>query len=314
MATPTKKKRRPPPRSTPAPPATTSIPLHRQRWLPWTVLVVAVISIGITAVIVQRNANKPPPAPAQGLPHTPDYHSLMVSPANPQQILLGTHLGIYGSSDGGRVWHFQSLAGKDAMNLARPGGSTVWMAGHGVMARSTDGGKTWQSVRPPGLPSYDVHGFAASPSDGTLYAAVNGRGLYRSTNGGASFSQVSSDVGGSVMALAVRPDGSLLAGDMGQGLLASQDGGKSWTRVLNAQLIGLAINPNDPKRVLATGPGILLSTDGGKTWRQALKLDQGAGPVAWAPSDPKLAYVVGLDRTFYRSTDGGLTWQPVGGR
>ena len=229
MATPTKKKRRPPPQSTPAPPATTSIPLHRQRWLPWTVLVVAVISIGITAVIVQRNANKPPAAPAQGLPHTPDYHSLMVSPANPQQILLGTHLGIYGSSDGGRVWHFQSLAGKDAMNLARPGGSTVWMAGHGVMARSTDGGK-------------------------------------------------------------------------------------SWTRVLNAQLIGLAINPNDPKRVLATGPGILLSTDGGKTWRQALKLDQGAGPVAWAPSDPKLAYVVGLDRTFYRSTDGGLTWQPVGGR
>src|SRR5207244_12812092 len=67
-----------------------------------------------------------------------------------------------------------------------------------------------QSVRPPGLPGYDVHGFAASPSDGTLYAAVNGRGLYRSTNGGASFSEVSHNVGGSVMALAVRPDGSVL--------------------------------------------------------------------------------------------------------
>src|SRR5207237_3970112 len=129
------------------------IPLHRQRWLPWVVLGVAVIAVATTAVIVQRNANKPPPAPAHGLPHTPDYHSLMVSRTNPEQILLGTHLGIYSSSDGGRIWHFQSLAGKDAMNLARPSGSTLWMAGHNVMSRSTDGGKTWQSVRRTGLQS-----------------------------------------------------------------------------------------------------------------------------------------------------------------
>src|SRR5205814_5492703 len=148
----------------------------------------------------------------------------MAARTNPQQILLGTHLGIYASSDGGRVWRFQSLAGKDAMNFARPGGSTVWMAGHNVMSRSTDGGKTWQSVRPPGLPGYDVHGFAASPTDGTLYAAVKGRGLYRSTNGGASFSEVSKNVGGSVMALAVRSDGSILVGDKRQGLLSSHDG------------------------------------------------------------------------------------------
>src|SRR2546422_5597396 len=247
MATSTKKKRRPQHSPPPAPHTKAAIPLHRQRWLPWAVLGMAAIAVGITAVIVQRNANKPPPAPAEGLPHTPDYHSLMVSPTNPRQILLGTHLGIYSSSDGGRVWRFQSLAGKDAMNLARPGGSTVWMAGHQVMGRSTDGGKTWQSVRPAGLPGYDVHGFAASPSDGTLYAAVNGHGLYRSTNGGTSFSEVSKDVGGSVMALGVRPDGAVLAGDMRQGLLASRDGGKSWTRLLNAPLMGLAINPSDPK-------------------------------------------------------------------
>src|SRR2546422_6132149 len=186
MATSTKKKRRPQHSPPPAPHTKAAIPLHWQRWLPWAVLGVALIAVGITAVIVQRNANKPPPAPAEGLPHTPDYHSLMVSPTNPRQILLGTHLGIYSSSDGGRVWHFQTLAGKDAMNLARPGGSTVWMAGHEVMARSPDGGKTWKSVRPRGLPDYDVHGFAASPSGGTLHSALDRRGLYRSTNGGAA--------------------------------------------------------------------------------------------------------------------------------
>ena len=305
MATSTKKKRRPR-HSAPVPQT-----VHRQRWLPWAVLGVAVVAVGATAVIVQRNANKPAPAPAQGLPHTPDYHSLMVSRTNPQQILLGTHLGIYASSDGGRVWRFQSLAGKDAMNFARPGGSTVWMAGHNVMSRSTDGGKTWQSVRPPRLPSYDVHGFASSPDGTTLYAAVNGRGLYRSTDGGSSFQVVSKEVGGAVFGLAVRPDGSLLAADLRQGLLESRDGGTHWTRLLRTQVIGLAVNPRDARRIIAAGPGILLSRDGGHTWRQTLQLAQGAGPVAWAPSNPRIAYVVGFDRSFYRTTNGGLTWSRV---
>ncbi len=309
MATSTKKKRWPQPSS--ARHVTAPVPLYRSRWAPWAVGLVALV-LAVAVTISQRNANKPPAAPAQGLPDTPDYHSLMVSSTDPQHILLGTHVGIYASSDGGQVWHFQSLSGKDAMNLARPGGATVWMAGHQVMAKSTDGGKNWQSVRPTGLPSYDVHGLAASPHGGPLYAAVAGRGLFRSTNGGISFSLVSADVGGSVMALAIRPDGSIWAGDMQQGLLASRNGGKSWTPLLNARLMGLAVNPHDPQRIIATGPGILLSTDGGMSWRRTLNLAQGAGPVAWAPSEKELAYVVGYDRNLYRSRDGGITWHPVG--
>lgn len=307
----TKKKRRayaPPVKSSPT--RAESVPLHKRVSLTWIVLALVVAALSV-AGLVRRNQNKPAAAPAQGLPHSPDYHSLMVSPADPRRILLGTHVGIYSSTDGGRVWHFQSLAGKDAMNLARPGGATVWMAGHQVMARSTDGGKSWESLRPAGLPGYDVHGFATSPDGTSLYAAVNGRGLYRSTNGGSSFALVSSDVGGAVFSLAVRRNGTILAGDLQRGLLESRDGGKSWKRLLNTQLVGLAINPRDPQRIIATGPGVLLSINGGRTWRQVLKLGQGAGPVAWAPSDPKRAYVVGFDRTFYRSNDGGLTWQPV---
>jgi hypothetical protein len=97
-----------------------------------------------------------------------------------------------------------------------------------------------------------------------------------------------------------------------RGLLLSRDGGRSWRLVLRAQLMGLALNPADPERVLAAGPGVLLSTDGGRHWRQPLKIEQGAGPVAWAPSNPKVAYTVGFDRTFYRSSDGGETWSAVG--
>lgn len=311
MATGTRKKRPAVPRPVQAPAVRKdAAPLLRRRWFKWVALAVSVIAIGVTAAVLRGNHN-PVATPATGLPATPDYHSLSINPRNPQQILLGTHSGLYRSDDGGARWHLQALAGQDAMSLARPGGDTLWMAGHQVMAKSVDGGRSWQSVRPAGLPDYDVHGFAADPKNGTLYAALAGRGLYRSTNGGAFFTLVSTQIGGNVMALAVRPDGSVLAGDMQQGLLESRDGGKTWRGVVRAQLMGLAVNPADPRRILATGPGVLLSTDGGKTWRQPLKLAQGAGPVAWSASNPAVAYVVGFDGSLYKTVDGGSNWRVV---
>jgi len=248
-----------------------------------------------------------------GLPNTPDYHSLLVNPSNPWSLILGTHQGLYVSGDGGRHWRFDSLSGSDAMNLARPAGRTIWLAGHGVFKKSADAGASWVDVRPNGLPGLDIHGFAVDPRrPATLYAALAGQGLYRSADGGRSFALASRDVGGAVMALAVLPDGRILAADMQQGLLVSRDGGRSWQRLLAGQVIGLAVNPADPSRLLATGSGIALSTDGGRTWRSVLDLPQGAGPVAWSKSNPKVAYVVGFDRKLYRSADSGRSWQAVG--
>lgn len=291
---------------------------------PWWLYGSAALGVvGLTAAIalvaLRGGGGSPsPPSGAQqasaGLPDTPDYHSLLVSPSNPRKLVLGTHYGLYGSSDGGRHWRFDALSGSDAMNLARPTGKTVWLAGHLVFKKSSDGGSTWTDVRPSGLPSLDIHGFAVDPRNPrTLYAAVAGQGLYRSDDGGHSFSLASQQVGGSVMALAVLPDRRVLAGDMQRGLLESRDGGRAWKQGLKAQLMGLAVNPSDPRRILATGQGIALSTDGGRSWRSVLDLPNGAGPVAWSASNPKLAYVVGFDRSFYRSTDGGATWQPVEG-
>lgn len=283
----------------------------------WIVLVaMIVVAVGGAFWIAKNQAERGSEAvepPSAGLPNTPDYHSLLVDPADPQRIVLGTHSGLYESTDGGRSWEFARLEGQDAMNLARASGETVWTAGHNVLARSTDGGATWEDVRPEGLPSLDVHGFAVDPRDPeTLWAAVAGEGLYRSTDDGLSFGLVSKRVGGAVMALGVLPDRRILAGDMEQGLLVSKNDGKSWRQTLAAGLMGLAVNPEDAKRILAAGPGILLSTDGGTTWEQVHSVEPGAGPVAWSPSDPNIAYAVGFDRKLYNTTDAGLSWRVVG--
>jgi photosystem II stability/assembly factor-like uncharacterized protein len=289
------------------PPASQRLPI-------WAYLAAGagIVVLGV-AVIVLIDRGGSAQSSSAGLPNTPDYHSLLVEPANADRLLLGTHAGVYRSTDAGRHWRFFKLPNRDAMNLARVGnGKTIWMAGHDVFARSDDGGSSWQELRPASLPSLDIHGFAVDPrKPRTVYAAVAGRGLYRSVNGAATFELVSRDVGGAVMALAVTQSGALLAGDMARGLLRSSNNGRTWSSSLNAQLAGLAISPRDPKLILATGPGVLRSADGGRTWKRVLEVQPGAGPVAWSASKPSRAYVVGFDRTLYRSDDAGLTWKPA---
>ena len=275
--------------------------------------VVALGSVGVAVVLAGcgGSSRSSGSAASAGLPDTPDYHSLLVDPADPDALTLGTHAGLFTSGDGGRSWRPASLPGQDAMNLVRTHGA-LWVAGHSVLARSADGGTTWQNVRPRGLPSLDVHGFAASPGGGELVAAVAGEGLYRSTDGGKSFTVASRQVGGSVFGLAVMPSGEVLAADTSQGLLASAAAGDSWRRLTGEPVLGVAINPKDPRTVLATGKGIYRSGDAGRTWTRVRDIAQGAGPVAWSPSAAKIAYVVGFDRTLYRTDDGGTKWLPVG--
>lgn len=282
-----------------------------RRWLP--LAVGAAIVLAAVAAFALTRGNSRDAGKTAGLPHTSDYHSLLVAPTNPRQLILGTHQGLFRSTDAGRHWASYRMGGRDAMNLVRlAGGSSVWLAGHDVFARSDDGGETWRTLAPPTLPRLDLHGFTVDPTTpSTLYAAVAGDGLYRSTNGGSSFGEISKAVGGAVMALAVTPSGDILAGDMQRGLLVSRDGGATWKQSLKAQLAGLAINPKNPQTILATGPGILRSSDGGKHWSVVAQISAGAGPVAWSPSNPRLAYVVGFDRMLYRSGDSGATWTQV---
>ena len=192
------------------------------------------------------------------VPKASDYHSLLVLPSDPNTLLLGTHTGSTARPTADARGSAAGLAGEDVMNLVQAG-STILMGGHNVFAASTDGGKSWHAAKPSGLPSLDVHGLAVDPRNPkTVYAQVAMTGLYRSTDGGRSFSLFSSDVNGMMMQVAVTPAGSLVVGDMSRGIFLSSTG-KHWLNTAHGAVLGVAVDPRNPKRIVATGGGIAVS-------------------------------------------------------
>ena len=58
-------------------------------------------------------------------------------------------------------------------------------------------------------------------------------------------------------------------------------------------------------------PGARCSSTKDASLEDVLTPEEGAGPVAFAPSDPSIAYVITFDRKLHRSEDGGETWAEV---
>jgi hypothetical protein len=117
-------------------------------------------------------------------------------------------------------------------------------------AYSSAGVNRWTTNGPQGLP---VSAIVISPSaPATLYAGARGGGVFKSTNGGQSWTAVNDGLTDIFIdALAIDPSepATLYAGGS-SGLFKSTNGGQSWTTI-NAGLISpgagvLAIDPSTP--------------------------------------------------------------------
>jgi photosystem II stability/assembly factor-like uncharacterized protein len=100
--------------------------------------------------------------------------------------------------------------------------------------------------------------FAIDPSDPqVLYVGLYGGGVYKTTDGGASWNPTAA---------------TLYAGTDDDGVYKTTDGGGTWTHLpggLDAnEVLALAVDPAHPRTVYAGGylGGVHVSTDGGQTW------------------------------------------------
>ncbi len=251
------------------------------------------------------------------------------------------------------------MSGRIADITVHPENESTWYVavGSGGVWKTTNSGTTWTPIFDEQV-SYSIGCLTLDPGNPDVVWVgtgenVGGRhvgygdGVYRSSDGGSSWTHkglVESEHIGNIVidpddsdTLYVASQGPLWAPGGERGLFKSTDGGDSWDKILGGGdytgVNEVILHPEDPKTLIAAthqrfrnvaalingGPesGIHKSTDGGLTWR---KLEQGLPSedmgkigLAYSPIDPDVVYAtIELGKReggFYRSTDGGESWQ-----
>ncbi|NNE95864.1 MAG: glycosyl hydrolase [Acidimicrobiales bacterium] len=245
-----------------------------------------------------------------GLPESRHIGKIRVHPDNPDLVYVAAlghstkdnpERGIYRSDDGGATWELvlhvsDSAGGADICldpNNPRLLFATIWQARRNFWSinsggpdsglwRSRDGGDTWENISGhKGLPEGTLGkiGVAISPArTGRVWAVVEAegrkRGLYRSDDGGDTWSKTSSKPDlcwrpwyyQHVIAHPTDPDTVFV---MNQKAWKSIDGGKEFTEfhTPHGDNHDLVIDPDNPDRMIgADDGGAWVSMNGGDSW------------------------------------------------
>ena len=280
--------------------------------------------------------------------------------------------GVYRSIDGGGTWSHAGLP--DSKAIARivihprePDTAYVAVAGdlwtdsrERGLYKTTDGGKSWKPVLQAAAPDAEKVGcgeVAIDPHNpDTVYAVLYARrrtpwsftsgpaltggrdvgGLYRSTDGGASWKKLTKGLPGAtgriglsvfaknpkvVYAIVESSEGGTSSIDEVRsrrgGVFRTTDAGETWERQspLNPRpfyFSQVRIDPEDDQKVYVLGFILHMSEDGGKTWREdrTRKVHPDWHALTIDPRNPT-RLLAGTDGGIYQSFDRGEKWEHI---
>jgi photosystem II stability/assembly factor-like uncharacterized protein len=274
------------------------------------------------------------------------------SPATVDPSLLqALRYRMIGPHRGGRVTAVTGVQSEPGTFYMGSSGGGVW--------RTVDYGEVWENLSDKYFASASIGAIAASLSDpkvvyaGTGSACLRGNiqpglGLYKSTDGGATWQRSGLEDGGQIARIQIDPrdpnlvyvavQGHAFGPNPTRGIFRSKDGGKSWEKVLfvndKTGASELAMDPRDANVLYATmwtgevkpwglpststDGGVFKTTDGGDHWAKLTGgLPQGAVGrigVAVSPADPKRVWVLVGDVPeggVFRSEDAGNSFKLI---
>ncbi len=214
-------------------------------------------------------------------------------------------------------------------------GSKVWSGGvaGGLWFNNdiTSSSSTWQNVDDfwanlaISTVAYDpssIQTFYVGTGEGFFNVdAVRGAGIWKSTDAGTSWSQLSSTDNSNfyyVQKLVVTPSGTVIAATR-EGLFRSTNGGSSWTQLFSGRFADVEVASNGDvyasEGIFSTGI-VRKSTTDGVSWSTVTPTTGGERiELAIAPSNSNTIYAVASNNTdiawFRKSTNGGSSWTTV---
>jgi len=243
-----------------------------------------------------------------------------------RRLYMATETGLFANDDAGHRWDRLGVSpagiadilavAVDPLNEAR-----LYIGGRGGLRRSEDGGTTWKTLSSPSLVRSAIRSIAIAPAvPEILYVGTDQEGIFRSPDGGASWTPASRGLpealaGGRptpIRSLAVDQTNPLIAYAATElhGLYRTTDGGASWAAInqglgllplqWGAGSPSLLINRDDPRQIMAmlvrplhsrlVRTFLYQSADGGDHWfALEVELPSDAQGVALAedPGDPQ---------------------------
>jgi photosystem II stability/assembly factor-like uncharacterized protein len=259
-------------------------------------------------------------------------HSLTQSESDPNVLIAGTFNGIFRSDNSGDSWTQLPTSGTaglvhvESLAIDPRTTNTIYAGTWYLPYKSTDGGKSWKSIKNGIIDDSDIFAIDIDPRDPNHVIASACSGIYETRNGGDSWHKVQGIPSQSrrTRAIVQHPSvaGLVFAGTT-EGFWRSERGGDadSWMVTTSRQLEinSIAIHPSRPQNVYigTNNYGVMVSYDGGKNFLPTNGGYSGrfANVIVTDRETPSRVYAATINTTtgggfFFVSTDNGETWRP----
>lgn len=228
---------------------------------------------------------------------------------------------VYGSSDSGASWSLYETVGTADLNTIaedQTNAGTAYMVDeNSKVYKTTNYGDTWSDLGQISTAT-PVGGFARCyglivTSTGTILVAdmANAGGhIFRSTNGGSSFTDLGAIATGGIYRFCLVGDGILCNSTSGR-IYRSTDDGATWAnmgQLVADKLWAIVYLGNGVVLTASDGGKIFRSTDNGQNWTEVATLSGGADDFAHY-GDSVMYSTYTTPKRHYRSDDAGLTWR-----